>query len=477
VTSGVFRTLTVGTQVGEYKITGLIGKGGMGIVYEGIQPIIDKRVAIKVLSHARADEEAMVERFMQEARAVTRIDHPNIIDVYFFGQLQDGRCYFVMEHLNGESLSHLLARRAPTYSEARRFLGQTCDALAAAHAEGIIHRDLKPDNLFVVRPRRGHAYIKVLDFGIAKLYGAEPRVATRAGHPMGTPEYMSPEQSRGDAAIDGRTDVYALGILLYRIVTGKVPFVGASYLQILHQQMSTPPVPPAERCAVPPRLNDLILRCLAKDPNERPSTMVDLLEELEATFEAEGPAIAEILADESAALKERPPHGASLAHGLVSPLPGTPISRPDVAPSPSPKPGPTGPLPSEAIAGSAAPPSITGEGPRTTTTIHASRLRGALVVLGVALVAVAGTALFFSLRKSGAPTGAGTVTVDAASAPRTAPPDVQAPPAATKPDTGADTSPATATMPDGPAPAKAARRRRQSRRRRRKPSFELKTSR
>ncbi|HEY3355569.1 MAG TPA: serine/threonine-protein kinase, partial [Polyangia bacterium] len=291
--------LPAGTVVGEYQITHKIGAGGMGAVYAAVQPLIDKKVAIKVLNAEFSADGRMVRRFMQEARASNRVEHPNIIDVFSLGQLPDGRYYCVMELLPGESLGHLLHRRRLTAAEAQRFLDQTTDALAAAHTESIIHRDLKPDNIFIVEPRRGDSSVKVLDFGIAKLLGPGPSGSqpdqTRAGTPIGTPHYMSPEQARGDTTIDHRTDIYALGVIMFEIFTGRRPFQGASNVEILHSQIATLPPGPSALAQVPPRLEQLILRCLAKAAADRPQSMQDVGVELGAIFTDEGAAIEALL--------------------------------------------------------------------------------------------------------------------------------------------------------------------------------------
>ncbi len=486
------RVLEPGTRIGEYEITGLIGEGGMGMVYAGVQPIIDKRVAIKVLGAALASDVNMVSRFMQEARAVTRIDHPNIIDVYFFGQLEDGRCYFVMEHLAGESLADLLERRPLSFSEARRFLCQMCDGLGAAHAEGILHRDLKPDNIFVVRPRRGHAYIKILDFGVAKLFeGGDHKIATREGLPIGTPEYMAPEQARGDTDLDVRADVYAVGIILYQVMTRTVPFSGNSFLQVLQQQVCAAPCRPSELAPVPPQLEALILRCLAKEPSERPATMAELVEELERVFTAEAGPIAAILADEAIAAAERPPAVMSGAH-LASPAPGS-SSRPG-SPSPgswrsaSPSPPPASASRQAAAPARQAPTArvTTGPGvatPETTSEVVAqparpgSRSLIAGVLLGITIFSVVAVALIL-LRRGGTPSAARPGTTVAAqrppapdAAPRAATP-VATPPASTPASQAAarpDAAPVAARPPPIKRPRHVARKK--------SPGVELKTSR
>ncbi len=164
--------LEAGTEVGEYRITGKLGQGGMGSVFAGVQPVVGKKVAIKVLAKELANDVSMVQRFVQEARAANRIGHPNIIDIFSFGQLPDGRHYYVMELVDGKSLTDILKERRLAFGEAGRLLGQVCSALAAAHAEGIVHRDLKPDNIYVALPKHSEPFVKLLDFGIAKLFAS-----------------------------------------------------------------------------------------------------------------------------------------------------------------------------------------------------------------------------------------------------------------------------------------------------------------
>src|SRR5262245_53375987 len=206
----------------------------MGSVYGAEQPAIGKRVALKVLHAEFAAQPEIVSRFFNEAKAVNDIQHPNIVDILDFGVIPSGQpsaaplVYFIMEHSEGESLSALIQREAPLRPDrATAIAVQIEDALSASHHKGIVHRDLKPDNVMLVSRGRGHDVVKLLDFGIAKLTGtAASTHRTRTGMVMGTPQYMSPEQCEGRGDIDHRTDIYALGIVVYQMLTGRVPFVG-----------------------------------------------------------------------------------------------------------------------------------------------------------------------------------------------------------------------------------------------------------
>jgi serine/threonine-protein kinase len=200
--------LAAGTAVGEYVIDGKLGEGGMGTVYAATHPLIGKRAAIKVINLGLTTDGTAVQRFIQEARAVNQIRHGNIVDIFSFGELPDGRRYFVMEYLEGVSLADRVKEGGMSLREAIEILDQVCDALEAAHEKGIVHRDLKPDNVFLVRTRGGRSVVKLLDFGIAKLSTTGSMQKTRTGIVMGTPAYMSPEQGRGKS-VDPRTDIYA----------------------------------------------------------------------------------------------------------------------------------------------------------------------------------------------------------------------------------------------------------------------------
>jgi serine/threonine protein kinase len=276
--------LTEGVKIGEYRVDKLLGEGGMGQVYAAKQPVIGKRVAIKILKAAFSNDAELVRRFLGEARAVNKIGHPNIIDIFSFGQLPDGRQYFVMEFLEGETLSERIGREPLETEEAKRLLLQACNALEAAHREKVVHRDLKPDNLWIARPKHGLSFIKVLDFGIAKLIETEMVSVTQTGVTMGTPMYMSPEQCIGQN-VDHRTDIYAMGAILYQVFAGRLPFDGRTFAEVVAQQLTAVPAPPSQFRAMSPALEQLILGCLEKDAAKRPQTASDLAMRLEVALD------------------------------------------------------------------------------------------------------------------------------------------------------------------------------------------------
>jgi serine/threonine-protein kinase len=273
----------IGQTFGNYRVRELIGEGGMGVVYLAEHPGIGRRAAIKILRAGLTENAEITKRFFNEARAANAIRHPGIVEVYDCGTLPSGVSYIVMELLEGENLAVRLRRvgRLPV-EEARRIAAQTASALAAAHAAGIVHRDLKPDNLYLVPDERDTSVemLKVLDFGIAKLgqQGSNTSsVRTRTGSVMGTPAYMSPEQCRGTREIDRRTDIYALGVILFEMVCGRPPFVSEGFGEMVHLHISEPPPPPRTfNPAIPEDLERLILWCLAKEPDDRVQTMTDV---------------------------------------------------------------------------------------------------------------------------------------------------------------------------------------------------------
>ncbi|HVK89237.1 MAG TPA: serine/threonine-protein kinase [Kofleriaceae bacterium] len=292
--------LAPGMDVGGYLIESKIGEGGMGLVYGAMHPQIRKRVAIKVLGQTYCRDPGVVERFEQEARLVNEIHHSNIIDVFGFGQLADGRKYLIMEWLDGESLTSRIDRGAIPAAEALEILDAICDAMLAVHEKGIVHRDLKSDNIFLVS-RRGQQHVKLLDFGLAKLAGSNNPKAitkTRTGIVVGTPAYLSPEQARGKQA-DHRTDVYQLGVLAHKMLTGRLPFVGDTPVDYIVQHLQKPPPSPGLLVpSIPDALSGIVVRMMAKTPEERP-TLADIRGVL-----------AEVRAGRSPALGPLPPSAA-----------------------------------------------------------------------------------------------------------------------------------------------------------------------
>ena len=265
----------VGETVGNYRIITKLGEGGVGEVYLAEHPDIGRKVAIKFVRRALAEEPTLYGRFMAEARAANAIQHPNIVEVLDFGRLADGQPYIIMEYLPGESLAARLERLGPVpVAAAVDLAAQVAGVLVAAHAKGIVHRDLKPDNVFLATGRAsvGGEVVKVLDFGIAKLQGAlrDGSPHTRTGSIVGTPLYMSPEQCRGIREIDARTDIYALGIMLFEMVAGRPPFVSQGLGDLMDMHMNRePPLLRSLVPAAPADLEDLIACALAKRPEDR----------------------------------------------------------------------------------------------------------------------------------------------------------------------------------------------------------------
>nr|WP_240359483.1 serine/threonine-protein kinase [Pyxidicoccus trucidator] len=271
----------------KYRVEALIGEGGMGKVYRARQLALDKVVVLKVLRRTLLSDERTVARFQREAKAASRLNHVNSISVLDFGQAEDGALFIAMEYVAGQDLHQILSREWPL-SEARvvKLVSQVLSALSDAHGAGVIHRDLKPENIMVEQRRNEGDFVKVLDFGIAKITDStdDGPALTRAGFVCGTPEYMSPEQARG-AQLDHRSDLYAVGVILYQLMTGLLPFESDSAVGFATKHLTEEPPPPTRRrpdARISPGLERLILRALSKSPDDRPANAEAFKAELQA---------------------------------------------------------------------------------------------------------------------------------------------------------------------------------------------------
>ncbi len=279
---------------GLYRVERRIGEGGMGTVYAALHIHLNKSFAIKVLSSRVASDKQAIERLRQEAVMASSIDHDNIIDVVSFDTTEEGDVFIVMELLKGMALADVLEKGPVPLDRSLHIAMQMCGALHAAHENGIVHRDLKPENIFIVR-KHDRDFVKVLDFGISKVKSADADQVrmTKTGQLVGTPLYMSPEQARGEANIDRRVDIYALGVLLYEMLTGTPPFDGGNYFQLLWKHGNEPPQPPGARAPdahIPESVEAAIMKALAKDPDERFQTMEEMQEVLAGTASTQTPA-------------------------------------------------------------------------------------------------------------------------------------------------------------------------------------------
>jgi serine/threonine protein kinase len=278
----------IGETLGNYKLVAKLGSGSMGVVFLAEHQRIARQVAIKLLPPELCGSPQVLQRFFNEARATSLIRHPGIVDVFDCDVDAAGRAFIVMDHLVGETLADRLERTETLpWREACAIAAQVADALGAAHGQRIVHRDLKPDNVFLV----GEAppVVKVFDFGIAKLQMGDPRERlTMRGMLLGTPEYMSPEQCGGSTEVDHRADIYALGCILFEMLTGTPPFLAETIKElIIAHQFRSPPALADEAPAAPAWLADLLARMLAKQPGDRPASMDDVARDLRA-HEPEG---------------------------------------------------------------------------------------------------------------------------------------------------------------------------------------------
>ncbi|HVY28567.1 MAG TPA: protein kinase [Polyangiaceae bacterium] len=296
----------IGTTVdGRYEVLSVIGEGGMGTVYEVRHRLLGKRFALKALRKDLAMDGEIAARFIQEARTAAAVSHPGLVEITDFGRLESGQVYFVMELLGGQSLAALLRQGGPLpAARGLSIVRQLVHALKAAHDANIVHRDLKPDNIHVSPGSGDTDFVKIVDFGLAKVIGSSK--LTRSGMVFGTPHYMSPEQAAGEL-VDHRADIYALGIVMYEMFTGKVPFEADSYMGVLTKHMYMTPAPPSQwapQLKSLGALEDVILRCLQKRPEARYANLAALLADLDQRLPgsspraAERPAPVSVLADQ-----------------------------------------------------------------------------------------------------------------------------------------------------------------------------------
>ncbi|MDX2010157.1 MAG: serine/threonine-protein kinase [Myxococcaceae bacterium] len=284
------------STLGPWTIEGLLGQGSMGHVFKARHQSLGRLAAIKVLRPEQYQQPELIQRFFQEARTVNQINHEHIVEISDFvqepGEAGPSAVYCVMEFLQGRTLGDLIEEQPVELSRGLRIVEQLCDALAAAHKVGVVHRDVKPDNIMLIERGGSKDYVKVLDFGVAKLTDTDGKamVATTEGAIIGTPICMSPEQAQGDA-IDARSDVWAVGVILYKLLTGAFPFDAPTFVNIAVQIITKPyaPLPAKNQVgeAIPPRLRTLVEKCLQKQRELRPQSMVELRDELRAILRGE----------------------------------------------------------------------------------------------------------------------------------------------------------------------------------------------
>ncbi|HVV53289.1 MAG TPA: serine/threonine-protein kinase [Polyangia bacterium] len=339
--------------MGKYKLHEIVGRGGMGVVYRAEHVYIGKEVAVKILHDGYGGREESIKRFLREARAASLINHPNIVDITDFGKSNDGTVFFVMEFLKGEPLDAVMQReRRLELIRAITVVNQIAGALGAAHAKGIVHRDLKPENVMLT-PREGRRelirqitdesglhtvterekafdFVKILDFGVAKV--RDPNVSegrvTQQGVVFGTPEYMAPETARIGVS-DPRTDIYALGVIFYEMLTGTIPFAGETAVDVMLKVVSEPVTPPRVRAPgaeITPEAEQLIMKALAKDPLKRHQSMEELYEELQRCY---GSVRYRRSIEQRVAEPVPQPRGTAQVSGTIHTPPGTPQLRHD----------------------------------------------------------------------------------------------------------------------------------------------------
>jgi serine/threonine-protein kinase len=341
----------------QFRIVEKIGSGGMGSVYKAEQPDMRRYVAIKILHPRYLSRPDLVSRFRREARAMSHLAHPNTAKVFLYGQLDDGACYFAMEHLEGRNLAQVVRAEGPMDpARAIHVMVQVCGALEEAHSKGIVHRDLKPENIFLTNLGGIADFPKVLDFGLAKVTEREMRpgslILTQEGMVFGTPEFMSPEQARGET-LDHRSDIYSLGVILYELLTGKLPFDATQPMEFIERHIRAKPIPFAQRAPerpMPQGLWEAVEKSLAKAPGSRFGSSMEMAHALRdvlhvptdaapSSAHASGPGLTRPVSDHGSAhafgARTSPQHGAAGAgvHGSGVGPAQPPTGQPGPSPS------------------------------------------------------------------------------------------------------------------------------------------------
>jgi eukaryotic-like serine/threonine-protein kinase len=430
----------------RYRIVRKIGEGGMGAVYQAEHALIEKKIALKILFQDLTRRPDLVARFLQEAKSASRIGHENVIDISDFGQSPEGLVFIAMEYLEGQDLGRTLKTTGPMHwNRARPILMQITKALRAAHGNGIIHRDMKPENIYLIQREGRPDFVKVLDFGIAKIINPDeadgPRL-TQTGMIFGTPEYMSPEQAQGHPP-DHRVDVYAVGCIMYHALTGSVPFTADSFMGILTKHLLEPPVPPRQRRPDLDILPDVEAICMKAMEKERDKRFPDM----DAFYRALG-AAGDLSFEPSAVFV--PPRASLKYPNLADPNPLTRESKTAMA--------------SKSAA------SFADERPVRASEAPTKLGSGAKLAVGALVGGVIALVLFLALPRGPKPAPAGSNNVTTAgttaasatpTAPAPTPPPSATPPAAvTPPPPAAKTSPAaTAAEPAPTRPSRSRRRR------------------
>lgn len=325
----------IGTEIaGQFRIVSRIGSGGMGAVYKAEQPDMNRFVAIKILHPKYVSRPDLVARFRREARAMSHLSHPNTARVFLYGQLEDGACYIVMEFMEGLNVAQLVRAEGPMdTTRAAGIMIQVCGALDEAHRAGIIHRDLKPENIFITSQGGILDFPKVLDFGLAKVSEREMRpgslILTQEGMVFGTPEFMSPEQAQGKV-LDGRSDIYSLGVILFEMLTGALPFEAKHPMDFISLHITSEPLKLSDRQpnrVFPNGLQEAVRKALGKKPEDRYSSTAEFAVALRSVIQGQGFAAGQGVTGAMRAV----PREALVEQGLASARPKKPVTTPPPA--------------------------------------------------------------------------------------------------------------------------------------------------